>query len=128
MLFGPDSEIVRTSILQKVAEWVRDDDRDPDRWYLLGLMLHYEGDARARLALNTARQLQAGDNGHITALLAVQNELPLTPAAEGGKPALLPELPPLPIANFAAHIQNPAPNRVPALSNQPTPLIVVPPR
>ena len=47
-LFGPDSQIVRSSIISKVSDWVRDDVRDPNRLFLLGVILHFEGDARGR--------------------------------------------------------------------------------
>jgi hypothetical protein len=97
MLFGPGSEIVRTSILHKVADWVREDPRDPDRLFLLGLMLHYEEDARCRDVLKAAQRTAGGIDGHIAPLLAVWNDNP--PIAVGGnpgKPPLLPELPALP--------------------------------
>lgn len=88
MLFGPNSEIVRTSVLNKVAEWVREDSQDPDRWFLLGVMLHFEGDERARIALQTGRQLSSGNQSHFDVFLAADFTIP----AET-KPAFLPELP-----------------------------------
>ncbi|MEI8378544.1 MAG: hypothetical protein WCJ09_00355 [Planctomycetota bacterium] len=90
MLFGPNSEVARTSVLNKVAEWVREDSRDPDRWFLLGVVLHFEGDERARIALQTGRQLSSGNQSHFDVLLAAEFNIPA-----GNKPASLPELPAL---------------------------------
>jgi len=40
----PRSEALRTSVLHKVADWVKEDPKDADRLFLLGLLLHYEDD------------------------------------------------------------------------------------
>lgn len=89
MLFGPDSEIVRISILNKVADWVREDPRDPDRLFLLGLLLHFEDDPRRREVLQVARSMAVGSFDHIHALLA-------RPDAPAPKKILLETLPLLP--------------------------------
>ena len=96
VLFGPGSAIVRTSILHKVADWVREDPRDPDRLFLLGLMLHYEDDPRCCDVLKAAQRMAGGKDDHIAALLAVWKSSPPVPAGVEAKPPLLPELPPLP--------------------------------
>ena len=102
VLFGPDSQILRTSIMHKVADWLREDIRDPDRLFLFGLLLHYEDDARGREVLEAAQRM--ANNGeqfadHIVAFLSV----PLAqPAAAGPKPTPglfdLPKLLPQPAA------------------------------
>lgn len=111
MLFGPGSETVRTSILHKAADWVREEPRDADRWFLLGLMLHYEDDPRAVDALQAARQLAAGADGHILGLLAVASENQPDAAGAESSPALLSELPALPQADPLA-----ADDRIPQLN------------
>ena len=85
-LFGRDSQIVRTSILHKMADWLREDIRDSDRLFLFGLLLHYEDDARGRDVMEAA--LRMAHNGgrfadHITAFLTPPVELP---EAVGPKP------------------------------------------
>jgi hypothetical protein len=138
MLFGPGSEALRTSVLHKVADWVKEDPKDADRLFLLGLLLHYEDDPRSRDVLKAAQRVSTDSTDHIVALLAAQDQQP--PPA--GKPGLLLELPPLPDAGFqqppAPQLQpqdpplpplnpvaEPVPGRLPVLSNRPTPLIIV---
>lgn len=40
-VYGENSELLRNSILEKVAGWVREDIRDPDRLFVMGVMLHF---------------------------------------------------------------------------------------
>jgi hypothetical protein len=136
MLFGPGSEALRTSVLHKVADWVKEDPKDADRLFLLGLLLHYEDDPRSRDVLKVAQRVSTDSTDHIVALLAAQEQQP-SPA---GKPGLLLELPPLPDAGFqqapAPQLPNPplpqlnpvaepVPGGLPVLSNRPTPPFIV---
>lgn len=131
MLFGPDSDAVRTSILHKVANWVREDPTDSDRLFLLGAMLHYENDPRSSQVLKVARQQVEGPADHILTLLGQGN----LHAAAGpiGKAAQLLELPPLPAlagAQGKAVEQGPKPlpppEGLPPLSDRPMPPIFNP--
>jgi hypothetical protein len=136
MLFGPGSEALRTSVLHKVADWVKEDPKDADRLFLLGLLLHYEDDPRSRDVLKAAQRVSTDSTDHIVALLAAQEQQP--PPA--GKPGLLLELPPLPDAGLqqapAPQLLNPplpplnpvaepVPGGLPVLSNRPTPPFIV---
>jgi hypothetical protein len=138
-LFGPDSLIVRTSIMHKVADWVREDPNDPDRLFLLGSFLHFEGDPRARQVLQAALKVAGDRTDHILALLnsparenAVEKptphmmvmleSLPKLPTDAVAKPlnqAVLPPLapasPPIPAPPPPA----PAPAPMPAAAPQP---------
>lgn len=114
-LYGPNSEIARTSVLNKVAEWVREDPRDPDRWFLLGVILHFEGDERSRIALQTGRQLTTGHQSHFDVFLATEFIVPA-----GNKPANLQELPAVPMNGLAVPIL-PA-GDLPPLLDKPIPL------
>jgi Tetratricopeptide repeat len=90
-LFGPDSQIVRSSILSKLADWVQEDYRDPDRLFLLGVVLHFEGDPRGQEVFEAARRMRRkGDASHIVSFLD-------SPAgvAKGPQPAPIPEMPKL---------------------------------
>jgi len=102
VLFGPNSQIVRTSIIQKVADWLREDIRDPDRLFLFGLLLHYEDDARGHEVLEAAQRMASNSErfaDHIAAFLTLPGE---QPAAAGPNPAPglfdLPRLLPQPVA------------------------------
>lgn len=97
-VFGPNSQIVRTSILNKVSDWLREDIRDPDRLFLLGLLLHYEDDTRGREVLEAAQRMAANEEkfaDHIAAFLS----FPVEPPAIGAPPPVaLPKLLPQPDA------------------------------
>jgi tetratricopeptide (TPR) repeat protein len=72
-IFGPESDPIRKSIQQQIAAWVRNDIRDADRLFLLGLWLHYDDDPRSREVLEAALN-RAGEASHIAALLRPSNE------------------------------------------------------
>lgn len=74
ILFGPDSGLVRSSIISKVTDWVREDYRNSDRLFVLGVLLHFEGDARSREFFEAARRMKRkGDNSHILAFLGTSD-------------------------------------------------------
>jgi hypothetical protein len=110
MLFGPDSQFVRSSIISKLSDWVREDYRDSDRLFLLGIVLHFEGDARAQEVFAAAmRMKRKGDASHISSFL----DSPVA-VAKGPQPVpALPKLNPEPIPmQFGKPVVNlPNPNR-----------------
>ena len=97
-VFGPHSQIMRTSLMHKVADWLREDIRDPDRLFLFGVLLHFEDDARGREVFEAAQRMASlGERSvdHIVAFLTLPVE---QPGAAGPKPAPGEfELPPLPL-------------------------------
>ncbi len=143
VLFGPDSQIVRASIIHKVADWLREDIRDPDRLFLFGLLLHYEDDARGREVLEAAQRM-ADNSGrfadHILAFLSQPVEQPagagpqpepglidlpkllpkpVAPGGVGPVPANNDGLPPAPLPQ--PPVPDDAPLALPPLSNEATP-------
>src|SRR5262249_39407902 len=65
-LLGPNSKIVRNSILTKVSDWVSEDAHNSDRLFLLGVVLQSNGDSRAQKAFDLAIKTNTkGDVGHI---------------------------------------------------------------
>ncbi|MCA8999549.1 MAG: hypothetical protein KDA80_21315 [Planctomycetaceae bacterium] len=103
-MLGERNQFEKIQIQQRVAEWTEENVRDPDRIYLLALMLHLDGDDRAQGLVDTA-MLIAGNQPHLTGLkkerdpLAPVNDAPpnIAPANGNGlDPAQVPELPPLP--------------------------------
>jgi len=77
-LFGPGSELARSSVTHKLIDYVNDDIRDPDRLFLLGVLLHIDHDAdRAAQLFETAARL-GGMKQHLHAFLT---EPPVTEPA-----------------------------------------------
>ena len=75
-LFGPDSQIIRSSILSKLSDWVREDYRDSDRLFVLGVVLHFEGDPRGSEVFEAAlRMKRKGDASHISSFLGSAAEV-----------------------------------------------------
>ena len=102
-VFGPNSQIMRTSLMHKVADWLREDIRDPDRLFLLAVLLHFEEDARAREVFEAAQRMASlveRSVDHIVPYLSLPVE---QPESAGPKPAPGEiDLPPLPKPQPAA--------------------------
>ncbi len=68
-LFGADNVIAKDSMLHQVAEWVKEDIRDPERLFIFGVVLYFDGQAeQARDVLTTGVRL-AGRGNHFLAFL-----------------------------------------------------------
>lgn len=98
-LFGPDSKLVRMSILARIADWVNEDIADPRRLFVMGVLLHFNQDERAQDLFSAAFQLTDGAS-HIVAFLprgkAKTTDEPPRPGLEDAvpiPPAPLPEAP-----------------------------------
>jgi tetratricopeptide (TPR) repeat protein len=118
-LFGHGSEIARSAMLHRVAEYVAADVRDPDRLFLFGCLLHFSGDARANEVLEAGYRL-AGRGSHFLAFLkpdAVSKKPQQPPAAP--QPTNDPALPPAPPPT-APQPGQPAPPTPPASPVPPT--------
>lgn len=123
-LLGADNQLARASIQDSVKAWVKQNYKDPDRLFLLGVSVHFEDPDKARTFFEFAEEMgKLGDVSHIRAFLAVPPEAPVNPA-----PAAQPANPPLPPINPAPQPanppeppadQNPAPN--PQNPNNPPP-------
>jgi hypothetical protein len=66
-ILGNEVVVWRSTVLSAVADWTREDVRDMDRLFLLGLMLHFDEDPRGSEILEAARRLQ--DSRYITPFL-----------------------------------------------------------
>ena len=114
-LFGPDSQLVRASIISKLTDWVHEDYRDSDRLFLMGTMLQFEGDSRAVEFFEGAQRMKRnGDTSHLALFAHNQNGAHQAPAADPaqaipafknqpeklpmGKPLLPPLVAPIPDA------------------------------
>jgi len=118
-IFGPDSEAVRKSIQHQIATWVREDIRDPDRLFLLGLWLHYDADPRGREVLEAALS-RAGEGDHIVAFLIPSSEP--SRDIEQERLAIIPDLPTLhavPVPLREETLSPPQPDSLPQSGNLP---------
>jgi hypothetical protein len=69
-IFGPDSKMARASMISKLTDWVRNDYTNPDRLFLMGVILHFEGDVRGREFFEAAmRMKRTGDVSHIASFV-----------------------------------------------------------
>lgn len=78
-LIGPEQAIEKSVIQNRLAEWVRQDVRDPNRLFLMGVILHLDRHDQARLFFETAFRL-AGQGDHLAAFLQ-----PVPPVANDAK-------------------------------------------
>ncbi|HET6327294.1 MAG TPA: tetratricopeptide repeat protein [Planctomycetaceae bacterium] len=67
-LFGEDNRLSVLSMISRVGGWVREDIRDPDRLFLMGVILHFDGDTRASEFFEAAYRL-SGQGDHLLAFL-----------------------------------------------------------
>ena len=77
-LLGEDNLLTKTAMLGNVVAWAREDIRDPDRLFLVGVMMHFDGDERAREVFEAAHRLSGGGQ-HLAAFL---NPVPVQPAGD----------------------------------------------
>jgi hypothetical protein len=57
-LFGADNVLSKNAVLHKLASWVGEDIRDPDRLFLMGVLLHFNGDVdKSRVFMEAAFEL-----------------------------------------------------------------------
>ncbi len=67
-LFGPANALEKSDIKHRVADWVQRDIRDPDRLFLMGVLLHFDRHNQAGVFFETAMKL-AGKGAHLEAFL-----------------------------------------------------------
>lgn len=84
-IYGVENVDQKVEYLQRVADWANAEVRDPDRLFLMGVMLHFDEDSRASEFLNAAWKI-AGKGPHIQAFLqspgSPPHELPAAPVAK----------------------------------------------
>ena len=112
VLMGPESQIVRTSIVSKLGDWAREEIHNPDRQFLHGAILHLDGDPQAKEVLKTAVKLKAGGDTSYIALFLNPNVDPMNgqfaPLA-GGVPVLNDRPAPLFLPQRIADLRFPKP-------------------
>jgi tetratricopeptide (TPR) repeat protein len=106
-LYGEGSDLTINSIISRLTTHAEEDIRDPNRLFLLGLMLHFHGDPRAREILDVGYRL-AGRGSHFLAFLQPQ---PVNPGNNPVAPAPT-ALPPAPLSPVISG-PNTNPNELP---------------
>jgi tetratricopeptide (TPR) repeat protein len=94
-IFGHGSDIPRSAMLHRVADYVEADVRSPDRLFLFGCLLHFSGDARATEVFEAGYRL-AGRGSHFLAFLkpdAVSKKSAENAAGSAPKETTLPPAP-----------------------------------
>ncbi|MFM9963936.1 MAG: hypothetical protein ACKV2Q_22265 [Planctomycetaceae bacterium] len=126
-VYGVENVEQKVDYLQRVADWANADVRDPDRLFLMGVMLHFDEDSRAAEFFTAAVKL-SGRGPHLQAFLqnpgSPPKEVPAVPAANR---RVLP--PPPPEDEPAAQVEVRKPPPVPqkdAIGPRLPPLVVPP--
>ena len=65
---GTENKLAKSSIIQRVVGWAKEDIRDPDRLFLAGVILHFENPTQARPMFETAYRMLGGGQ-HLVAFL-----------------------------------------------------------
>ena len=88
LVFGGDNVLAKTTTVSLVTAWVREDIRDPDRLFLIGVLMHFDDDDRAVKFFETAIRLTGGGD-HLVAFLK-------RPEKAGGPQQAVPQIQPQP--------------------------------
>lgn len=111
-LFGPENRVAKLSVISRVSSWLQEDLRDPERLFLMGVLLHWNGDHdRARPFFEAAWQF-GGPAEHVGVFLN-----PVQPPAEQPADAQPPDAP----AAEPQQPANPTDVFVPPLPDEPVP-------
>jgi hypothetical protein len=114
-IFGDGNRLSVLTLIERVGQWVHEDIRDPDRLFLMGVVLYFDGDDRATPFFDAAYRL-AGSGDHLLAFLQPapnmngNNRNPSFTAPGSGVAPPSPMEPPIPLDSPPAA---PAPNAGP---------------
>jgi hypothetical protein len=86
--FEVGANFEKTAMVRRVGDWVRGDLRNPDRIFLLAVLLHFDGDRENAKKLIESAMRVAGDESYLTAFLAKDEPPPADQEqpAEGAVP------------------------------------------
>jgi tetratricopeptide (TPR) repeat protein len=91
-LFGDNNQFEKTALLNRVADYVRQDPRSPDRIFLLGVLVHFDGDRENARTLFESAMRVAGNEQYLTAFLGTDKDQNVAtapgPKAQPPKPSL----------------------------------------
>jgi hypothetical protein len=85
-LFGADNVLSKNAVLHKLASWVGEDIRDPDRLFLMGVLLHFNGDVdKSRVFFEAAYELSP-NRAYAQAFLEAEGDQRAQRPAEDPRP------------------------------------------
>jgi hypothetical protein len=76
-VFGPENVLAKTALEQQVADWVQADIRDPQRLFLMGAVLHFDGYGEKASPFFEAALRLAGYGQHLVAFMNSTEAAPL---------------------------------------------------
>src|SRR5262245_33656457 len=85
-LFGAENILSKNAVLHKLASWVGEDIRDPDRLFLMGVLLHFNGDVDKSRVFFEAASVLASNGAYAQAFLAAEGEQRAQGPAEDPRP------------------------------------------
>ncbi len=111
-LWGADNILSKNAVLHKLAAWVREDIRDPDRLFLMGVFLHFNDDTDKSHTFFEAAYELSPNPVYAQAFLEAEDGLRANRPAEEPRPS--------PPDDDAAAPQPPVPALLPKLPAAPT--------
>ena len=82
-VFGPDNESAKVAFIERAAMWVKQDVHDPDRLFLMGVLLYFDDDARRSTPFFEAAWRLSNGGPHLAAFLELAKpNRPATQPAE----------------------------------------------
>jgi hypothetical protein len=110
-ILGEQNQQTRLVFLENLAGWVRQDIRDPDRLFLMGAVLHFDGDPRGIQFIETGFRL-AGRGEHFQAFLAPEQgpaNAPVAPPVVDRPNTVPPSVGPRPVQPRVQDLRQPQP-------------------
>lgn len=89
-IYGRDNQLAKMSFLDRVADWVRADIRDPDRLFLMGALLYFDDTRDKAMPFFEAAWRLSGGGDHLRAFLnptPARSQAAASPAVGSNDPA-----------------------------------------
>jgi hypothetical protein len=113
--YGEQNYSAKVMIKSRILDWAKEDVRDADRLFLMGAMLHFDGDSRGLTLIETAARL-SGQQPHLMAFLSPESVAAVSavqPASGQVIPPAPREIPQPPQPGLPAPQQDSAPQNTP---------------
>jgi hypothetical protein len=112
-VFGPQHQLAKDSMLSKAADWVKEDIRDPQRLFLMGVLLHFNDDGDKAQPFIEAAGTLANWPKHVQAFAEPTPRREPTPAKDAPPPGAREEAEPgeEPVPRPLAELPDRAPRR-----------------
>ncbi|OAI53347.1 hypothetical protein AYO47_04950 [Planctomyces sp. SCGC AG-212-M04] len=117
-LFGENNQLEKQALLNRAADYVRQDPRNPDRIFLLGVLVYFDGDQTSAKTLFESAARVAGNESWLTAFLGTTKDQNVATAPPAKPPApSIPTPPPARTVPPAADANNEKPVPPPPPAN-----------